>query len=479
MPRDATPLVLRGGKVIDGSGNPAFQADVAVADGVIQAILAPGASARGDTVDATGMVVCPGFIDTHAHDDLQVLQGLKQQPKLSQGVTTVVTGNCGISLAPLVHPGAPAPLDLLGAHSYRYATFRDYLQQLDAARPAVNVVPLVGHITVRVARVADLQREASAGEIRAMRADISAALDAGAFGLSTGVYYPPAQAATAHELEEVCRALKGRNAVLAMHIRDEGDHVDAALKEALDVSHDCGARLVLSHHKVVGPRNHGRTKGTLALVEAAAQHRDVCVDCYPYEASSTMLDVDKAVRIQQVLISWSQPFPHFAGRALADIAHEWGTSLAQAAQRLMPGGAIYFGMAPDDVDRVVSHPLAMFGSDGLPHDSAPHPRLWGTFPRVLGHYSRERGLLPLPLAVHKMTGLPARRFGLRGRGLISEGYCADLVVFDPATVRDNATYQNPTAPPSGIHAVIVNGRLAQLRGRAVDLHAGQRLIPAP
>ena len=470
------PLVIRGGSVIDGTGSPAFQADVVIAEGRIRAVLPPGSPAEGHVIEAEGMVVCPGFVDTHSHDDLLVLQEVPRHPKLSQGVTTVVTGNCGISLAPLIHADPPAPLDVLGKGDFRFATFSEYLEQVDQARPAVNVVPLVGHMTVRVGVMADVRNEATPAEIESMRTEIAAALAAGAFGVSTGVYYPPSAAATSHELKEVCRPLKGRQAVLAMHIRDEADHVDEALREALEVAQACAATLVISHHKVVGPRNHGRTRETLAMIDGA-DAGSVCLDCYPYEASSTMLDAEKAERIGKVLVSWSQPRPEMAGRELAAIADEWGVGLAAAARRLMPGGAFYFGMAEQDVDRVVTHPLAMFGSDGLPHDQSPHPRLWGTFPRVLGHYSRQRGLLPLHTAVHKMTGQPARRFGLHARGLVRTGFHADLVVFDPQTIIDNATYQNPTAAPSGIHAVFVNGQLSMQACKAVNLHAGQRLRP--
>ena len=390
-----------------------------------------------------------------------MLQAVWPHPKLSQGVTSVVTGNCGISLAP-GHPGGrlPAPLDILGTSTDRFHDFSGYLAALDEACPLVNVVPLIGHISLRVRHMACLESTATDEEIRAMRRDVERALAAGAFGLSTGVYYPPAAAATTEELEGVCAALRGQDAVLAMHLRDEGDRVDAALREALSVANSCGARLVISHHKVVGEQNHGRTRDTLAMVETASRRQEVCMDAYPYEASSTMLDPQKAARTSRVMIAWSASHPQQGGRWLAEVAADWCVSITEAAERLMPGGAIYFGMAAADVDRVLSHPLTMFGSDGLPHQAHPHPRLWGTFPRLLGRYCRERNLLSLEYAVHKMTGLPARRFGLSDRGTAAPGKAADLVLFDADRVRDNATYEHPTRPASGIKAVFVNGRLA-------------------
>ena len=311
-----------------------------------------------------------------------------------------------------------------------------------------------------------------------MKAEAVHALQYGAFGLSTGVYYPPARAASTQELLDVCGVLAGRNAVLAMHLRDEGDNIDAALKEALDVGRASQARLVLSHHKVVGLHNQGHTRQTLQTIEQAAQQQSVCMDCYPYEASSTMLDAAKAARTGRVLISWSAPYPEHSGKSLQSMADHWGLSLFEAAQRLMPGGAIYFGMAAEDVERVLRHPLTMIGSDGLPHDTRPHPRLWGTFPRVLGHYCRDKNLIPLEMAIYKMTGLPAARFGLRQRGTVAVGHAADLVLFDPLTICDRATYEQPTQPPAGIEAVLVNGQLAVWRSAHMPgVQAGQRLVP--
>lgn len=472
-------LAVRGGVLVDGSGAARRLADVLVTGGRISGVVPPGEGQARDTLEVRGKVVCPGFIDTHSHDDQWVLQAGQSQPKLSQGVCTVVTGNCGISLAPLVSDAPPAPLDLMGTQAFRYPRFTDYLAALDAAPLPTNVAPLIGHITLRVHHVRDLRRSATPSETQAMQADVRDAMAAGAFGLSTGVYYPPARAATTEELMGVAEGLRGRGAVLACHLRDEGDHIDAALREAFAVARHSGATLVLSHHKVVGAQNHGRTRETLRAVDEAAQQQPVCLDCYPYDASSTMLDPDKAARTPEVLLTWSRPHPEHSGRPLRTIAREWGVDVPQAARRLMPGGAIYFSMAEEDVQRVLSHPLCMIGSDGLPHDSQPHPRLWGSFARVLGHYSRDLGLMPLELAVHKMTGLPASRFGLADRGLVREGMAADLVVFDAGTVRDAATYADPTAPARGIDTVLLNGQLAVSHGVTRPARSGQRLRYGP
>jgi N-acyl-D-amino-acid deacylase len=481
-----TRYLIRGATVIDGTGAPGRLLDIEVIGGFITGLVEPGKrawQASGSDINAQGRVVCPGFIDAHTHDDLLVLEPVFPHPKLSQGVCTVVTGNCGISLAPLLSVSPPAPLDILGTTGFRFNQFADYLAAIDEQMPCLNVVPLVGHTSLRVKHIADWSQPASNAEIEAMTADLSKALGAGAFGLSTGVYYPPAQAATRQELIDVCvplrqRADNGQQPLLAMHLRDESDAIEDAMKEAFFVAIQSRAKLVLSHHKVLGIKNHGRTVNTLALVDAAAKEQSVCLDCYPYEASSTMLDAQKALLASDVIITWSATFPELSGKHLDQIANDWDIGIFDAANRLMPGGAIYFAMSPDDVDRVLSHPLTMIGSDGLAHDKKPHPRLWGAFPRVLKHYSRQRGLFSLEAAIHKMTGLPAQRFGLNGRGKVALGYAADLVIFNPETVGDTASYEVPTSISQGIEVVIVNGNVVMRDGHYYDVHSGQRLKPS-
>jgi N-acyl-D-amino-acid deacylase len=470
-------LVIEGGTVIDGSGAPRRRADVAVQGDRIVAVGDLAGSAAHRRIDAEGLVVAPGFIDSHTHDDRLLLDPPAPgdgHPKLLQGVTTVVTGNCGVSLAPRVRDDAPAPLDLMGDGAARFATFGAYLDALRAARPALNAVPLVGHTTLRVATMSELDRAATPGEIETMASMLAEALAAGAAGLSTGVYYPPARAATTEELIAVGRPLAG-GGLVTMHIRDEGDAIDDALREALAVGRALDVDLVLSHHKLMGPRNHGRSRETLALLDEAARTQRVCIDCYPYNASSTMLLPERVPLSTDVQITWSRAEPAAAGRSLKALAAERGLAPEELARRLQPAGAIYFAMSEDDVERILAHPLTMVGSDGLPHDERPHPRLWGSFPRVLGHYARERHLFSLETAVHKMTALTARRFSLAGRGLVAPGAYADLALFDPDAVADRARFDDPIAPPSGIVAVFVNGRQAVDDGTLLDAHAGRVL----
>ena len=469
-------LIIEHGTLVDGTGAPRTRGDVGIAAGrIVRLGDLAGVPAR-QRMDASGRIVAPGFIDVHTHDDRLLLgASTGPHPKLSQGVTTVVTGNCGISLAPLVSRNPPAPLDLLGTDGWRYQRFGDYLDALEQSGPALNAACLVGHSTLRVKHMQRLDRVATAEETLQMAHSLAEGLEAGAIGMSTGLYYPPAKAATAAEVIAVGAPLTLARGVVTMHIRDEGDAIDDALREALYIGRALGIHTVLSHHKLVGRDNHGRSAATLAMIERAARNQEVCLDCYPYNASSTMLLASRVRQSDEVLVTWSKTDPSAAGQSLFALAKQQNISPEELADRLAPAGAIYFAMSEGDVSRILGHPMAMVGSDGLAHDVSPHPRLWGTFPRVLGHYARDRRLFSLETAVHKMTGLSARRFGLQGRGVLAVGNAADVVVFDELNISDRATFANPTAPSQGIDAVFVNGRLACRNGETMEMHAGQVL----
>jgi N-acyl-D-amino-acid deacylase len=473
-------LLLRDATIVDGSGAPRRQGDVAIAGGRIAAVGKVATSDAAQVIDLDGLAVAPGFIDVHTHDDRLLLADPSMAPKVSQGVTTVVVGNCGVSLAPLGARAPVPPLNLLvddspAGDAHRFHSFAEYFAALEKQPAAINCAALIGHTTMRVATMADLGRPASAQEIAAMQSLVQEGLAAGAIGVSTGVYYAPAAAATSDEIRQVCEPLRGTKGVIASHIRDEGAGVLDSMNEAMTIAGQIGVRQVLSHHKVIGRPNFGRSRETLALLDEARRTRDVCLDCYPYAASSTVLRKDAARQAQRVLIAWSKARPAAAGRYLDELATETGTDADTLIDALQPAGAIYFSMDEADVERILAYPQTMIGSDGLPHDEFPHPRLWGTFPRVLGHYSRERKLFTLEQAVHKMSGLPASRFGLAGRGLIAPGGSADLVVFDPDRVSDSATFAAPKLPADGIVSVYVNGTLAWHERSSTGAQAGRIL----
>jgi N-acyl-D-amino-acid deacylase len=463
--------------VADGTGAPLYSADVCVTGERITAIGRPGSVRASNHVDAQGHVLAPGFIDVHTHDDRAVLAAPAMLPKLTQGVTTVVTGNCGISLAPWCAAVAPPPpLTLLGDQSdFRFARFGDYLDCVDRARPAVNVAAIVGHATLRMAHMASTERAANATELAAMEQALAAALADGAFGFSSGLFYKVASAASNAEVVALAKLAGRCGAVYTSHIRDEYAGVLDAIDEAVDAAEAARVPVVLSHHKCAGPANWGRSVDTLQRITDRRRRHPVGLDAYPYIAGSSVLDPALVDGVIRIIISWSAPHPEATGRDLADIAAEWGLDQKEAAARLMPGGAVYFQMDESDVRRVLAYPHTMIGSDGLPLDRHPHPRLWGTFPRVLGHYCREKRLFHLAEAVHRMTGLSAATFGLPKRGRIAVGGVADLVLFNPETVIDQATFADPTRAATGILMVWVNGVLALENGAATGARAGKAL----
>jgi N-acyl-D-amino-acid deacylase len=474
-------LVIRGGTVVDGTKAPRFDADVAIDNGRIAAIGRLDDVRGRETLDAQGLIVAPGFIDSHTHDDQALLSKADMSFKVSQGVTTVVGGNCGISAAPLREGMAlPMPLSLIDTPvEGRFTSFAAYLDALRRTPSSVNVAAMVGHTTLRVVTMSQLDRPASGDEIAEMRRLVDESLQAGAIGMSTGTFYPPAFHATTQEIIEVGRPLTARKALYVTHMRDEADKVMESLEETFRIGRELGIPVVVSHHKLQNQPNFGKSTVTLPFIREAMKHQCIGLDCYPYNAGSTMIRTDRGMLEGRVLIASSQPHPECAGRDLDDIAREWNVGRDGVARRLQPGSAIYFLMDEHDVQRILAFDETMIGSDGIPVGENPHPRLWGTFPRVLGHYSRDLGLFPLETAVWKMTGLTARNFGLAGRGTLHIGHHADVVVFDAAHIRDAANYRTPTLAAEGIGCVLVNGSITWRGGRHTGARAGQILTRTP
>jgi N-acyl-D-amino-acid deacylase len=465
-PLQHADILLSNVTLFDGSGIPATLQDVAICGDRICAVGQLQDWTAEHQVDVKGLALAPGFIDVHTHDDLELLRNPAMLYKLSQGVTTVIVGNCGISASPLsfaelAKNTVPDPINLLGKkNEFVYPQFADYVAAIEKTKPAVNVLALVGHTALRAQVMDELHQAATDEQIAAMQALLLSAMQQGALGMSTGLAYHNANAASVHEIEQLAAVLSPFNGKYTTHLRTEFDGILAALDEAFTVGRNAKVDVIISHLKCAGKANWGRSAQILEHITQAQQHQHIGCDCYPYNASSSTLDLAQVTEDFEIFITWSDSHPEMAGNSLQAIAKKWKLSLLDAAKKLQPAGAVYHGMDENDVQAIIQFPVSMIGSDGLPCDPHPHPRLWGSFPRVLGHYVREQKLLPLAHAIHKMSGLSAKEFGIKHRGLIKPGYFADLVLFDPFTIADTATFAQPKQKAAGVLQVWVNGQLS-------------------
>ncbi|HYQ41492.1 MAG TPA: D-aminoacylase [Polyangiaceae bacterium] len=485
----AFDLSIRDALLFDGSGSAPRVADVHI-EGERIAFIGRAPSGKRE-IAAHGRALAPGFVDVHAHDDAALLNTPKLEFKLLQGVTSVVIGNCGFSLAPLVSGGAqpPSNASLFPGFSERFADLDAYRAAFTAARPALNAVSLIGHNAIRSRVMGEDEREPTKDELARMRAHVRRALEQGAAGLSTGLIYRPGRAATTAEIIEIARPLAEFSALYATHMRSEGDRLLESVEETLGIAQAVGCPAQISHHKAGGRRNWGKVKASLARVDLANDAgADITLDVYPYIAGSgpmieyfdpNKVDLGLAEIVQ---IASCSACPAYEGRRLTEIAASEGVGLAELVIKILsfPNAertvVISFSMDEADVESNLQHPRVMVGSDGLPNpEGRPHPRLYGTFPRVLAEYARKRGLLTLEAAIAKMASLPCERFGLRDRGRIEVGKYADLLLFDPATIADSATYAEPKRHPIGIDLVLVNGAIAAEGGRTTDVRAGRLL----
>jgi N-acyl-D-amino-acid deacylase len=491
MPHD---FVIRNATLYDGTGAPPFEGDVAVENGRIQTVGSAAGEAT-EEIDADGQALAPGFIDVHTHDDFAAVLHPDMAFKVLGGVTTCVVGNCGMGAAPhraavgmarAFHPQHELP---------EWEGYAGYLDRLDAHPPALNVAALVGHGTLRIAAMGGAKRDPSAAEMQTMKDSLHEGLEAGAVGLSTGLIYEPGRNAKTDEIVELASEMAGTGALYATHMRNEGDRLVESVEEAIEIGERAGVAVQISHHKASGRESWGLVSESLATIERAQQRGlDVHADQYPYTAGSTVLaaihqnDGFRArssggvgqVDPGDVVIASTKSHPEWEGRSIADFVAEWSLEPAEAVERVLAqeplATVVMHSMSEDDVQTVMRHPSTMIGSDGIPSiEGRPHPRLYGTFARVLGHYARDLGVLSLEDAVHRMTGFPARKFGLSGRGVVAEGATADLVVFDPQSVIDVGTYEDPKHPPAGISHVFVNGRHAVRDATQTDERAGRSL----
>ncbi|MEM7276226.1 MAG: D-aminoacylase [Actinomycetota bacterium] len=480
-------LAIRNVRILDGTGGPAVEGEVGVAG---DRIVAAGPEPVGDAttaIDGGGKVLAPGFVDVHTHDDGALLRHPDMAFKLAQGCTSVVIGNCGFSAAPAV-PGEREPSGLIGVRP-TWTDLAGFADAVAKAAPAVNAVALMGHNSIRFLVMGNDRRDPTPAELDRMRGHVAEGMAQGACGFSTGLVYQPGRYAGTEEIVELARESAATGGLYASHIRNEGDRLLEAVDEAIHIGAEAGLPVQLSHHKAAGRNNWGKVVQSLARVdEANAAGADVTLDVYPYVAGSGPMaqyfDLDRLdPDLAEVIRFASCPaFRAYEGRMAVDVAAEQGITPSDVIRQVLtaPEGdktiCIQFLMDEADVETNLRHPLMMVGSDGVVDlRGRPHPRLFGTFPRVLAHYVRDRAVLDLPEAVRRMTKLSADRFGLVDRGEIGEGRFADLVLFDPDEVRDTATYDDPKQEPEGVGLVVVNGRIAYRDGTHTAVGAGRFL----
>ena len=492
---DPAGLLISGALLYDGSGAPPRRADVCVSADRVTSIAETGTLEGAATLDARGLALAPGFIDVHTHDDFAAVLHPDMGFKVRGGVTTCIVGNCGFAAAPwssaslmarAFHPNQTLP---------EWQGYAGYLDRLDAEPASVNVGALVGHGTLRLSAMGTAARAPSTSEMSAMAAHLHEGLEAGALGLSTGLVYEPGRHADTSEIISLAAEMRGSGALYATHMRNEGPRLLDSVREAIEIGERAGVPVQISHHKAAGREAWGLVRDSLRLIEQARERGlDVHADQYPYTAGSTVLSAIAqnqgfrprsgsglgAVEPASVVIASTASHPEWEGRSIEHFMELFDLPAQEAAERVLadePGATcVMHSMDENDVQTVMRHPSTMIGSDGIPTlGGKPHPRLYGTFARVLGRYARELGLFPLEEAVHRMTGLPAAKFGLEDRGLVREGAFADLVLFDPDSVIDVGTFEDPNRYPEGIVHVLVNGTPVVRDGEHTGARPGRAL----
>lgn len=493
----ACDVLLKNGRIIDGTGNSWYYGDLAVKDGKILAIGKSLPQQAITTIDLKGLVIAPGFIDVHTHIEGDERRNPEAANFIYDGVTTVITGNCGSS----------------------HTDIGNYLRWIDSLKLSINVASLIGHNDVRKMVMGSANRIATADEISKMQNLVEKAMQEGAIGFSTGLIYIPGTYATTAEIIALAKTAARYNGIYATHMRDEGDKIIAAINEALTVAREANIPLEISHFKLSGQHNWGRSRETVGMVEKAREEGlEVTIDQYPYTASSTSLstlipeeiladsqDSVKA-RLQKpevrkyvsdymmgrlkkrklkhfgyVVVATYKADSSYNGKSIEEInlmmgrRHKAKQEALTVMDLMINGGAaaVFHGMGEEDVKRIMQYPFNMFASDAsirVINSGMPHPRGYGTNARVLGKYVRDEKLISLEEAIRRMSSLPAQKFQIKDRGLLKEGFAADIVVFDPATIRDLSTYENPHIYSKGVHYLLVNGRLTINH----EVHTGER-----
>lgn len=520
-------MIIKKGRIVDGTGNPWFRADLGIKDGKISKIGDLTGEDGERVIDASGLVVSPGFIDIHTHSDTILLTNPSGDAHIRQGVTMNLIGNCGSGPAPVSDAVRLRYEESLMRSNIEmdWSTLGEFLEKVEKSGVSINVAALVGNATVRMAVMGMERRAPTAKELEEMKKLVAEAMEDGAFGLSTGLFYAPSGYADTEEVVELAKVAARYGGIYATHIRGEGDPLLDAVREAITIGERAGIPVEIAHHKAMGKKNWGKVKETLRMMDEAWK-RGVEVNCdvYAWRAGATGLaatlphwvheggtpkligrlkDPETRQRIKKdmaeglpewesvvheigwenVMISSCPRHREYEGRMVADLAAGKGVDPYDFVFDLLiegegQTGMIIFGMTEDDVVTVLKSPFSMIGSDSsaiAPGEGKPHPRTYGNFVKVLGEYVRDRGVLTIEQAVRKMTSLPAQKLGLLDRGLLREGAWADVVVFDPETVASRATYMDPQQFPVGVNLVIVNGVVTVEDGQHTEARAGKVL----
>ena len=541
-------LVIRHGRVLDGTGAATAKADLAIENGKIVKLGQLGHESSDYEIDASRKIVAPGFIDMHSHADFTLLANPLSYCKVHQGITTEVVGNCGMSLAPLDRRKLPEVKQYLSVflfgqnYSWDWSTVEQFFETLKRANIGVNVVQLIGHGTVRTSVMGFEARAPTDTELRAMKNLVIQGMRDGAAGLSSGLVYPPGCFADLRELVELAREAEAFHGIYTSHMRGESDTLLDSIKETISVGEQAHLPVHISHLKAVGKKNWGRSLEALELIDEARRRGvDVTGDQYPYPAGSSVLrqtlppwsleggtdalvgrlrDSSTRARIrhdietntlsvsygtnpgwenvaiscgfENIVLSYTshEPDKHFEGKSLSQVSKETGKNPYDVMFDIVvndPNAIMVDFYAHDqDLERIMKHPEVLFCTDmwtvapsGPVTGGRPHPRAYGSFPRVLARYVREKRILSIEEAVHRMTGKTAARLGIRDRGIIAQGMSADLTIFDPETIQDTATFESPDRYPIGISHVIVNGRVAVENGRHTGVASGEVLRIRP
>ncbi|WP_028549555.1 N-acyl-D-amino-acid deacylase family protein [Paenibacillus sp. UNC451MF] len=520
-------LILKNGRIVDGTGNPWFIGDVGIKDGQIATVGQLDMEAH-DSINVHRQVISPGFIDGHCHSDLMILDHPLSEIKIRQGVTTEVVGNCGLAPAPFVREQAELLQSyvqpVLGKTSWEWPweTVEQYMQTLSKSSLSENIATYVAHGALRIAVMGFANRPATSQELMLMKHMLEEGLKAGAIGFSIGLLYAPGSYTSKEEIAELCSVLPKYNGLFSTHIRGEGNNLIPSVKEVIWIAEKAGVSLHISHLKAAGKINWGKVLEAMELIEdARSRGLDVTCDVYPYNAGSTTLttvlppwaleggigsvlerfrDAQLRKRIREELsreqedwdnlvcsTGWQSVYisavhneanRHLEGRHMADISEERGQHPADCMMDLLLEeqgriSIVYFHMADEDVKQVIGYERSLIASDSLTCETGkPHPRLYGTFPRVFAKYVRQDKVLTLEQAVRKLTSFPVQRFKLGKRGLLVPGYAADITVFDPETIQDNATFEDPQQYPAGISHVLVGGKPTLLGNRHTHAKEG-------